>query len=233
MNTTLTFAIAANPNTCDADTFCLRAHRWLQWERLDISPIAATIIATSVADVGDDLSDVHLRDALRDELCDQIDALSAIGLQLPLTLVVRCNDDVYASWHRLAGDQNWIRGTFCVEPIDEKHAALTGIAGVDQFVSMLTDAQASYANTYRLTDVPDERYTEMVRERVSEERNASVRVLAGYILDAIEETGVMRVGDAVGTTPVGAAVTRWMQQEVSTRIRLPDEQNAGNGEGSK
>ncbi|WP_334011497.1 hypothetical protein [Burkholderia cepacia] len=233
MNTTLTYPIAVNRDTCDADTFCMRAHRWLQWERLDISPIAATIVATAVADVGDDLADVQLRDALRDELCDLIDALSALGLQLPLTLVVRCNENAYAAWHKLAGDQNWIRGTFCLEPIDEKHAALSGIAGADQFVSMLTDAEASYANTYRLTNVSDERFTEMIQERISGERNASVRVLAGYILDAISDTGVMRAGDPVGQNRVGAAVTRWMQQEVSAKIRLPDEQSAGTWESRK
>ncbi|MCI0150313.1 hypothetical protein KNO81_31060 [Paraburkholderia sediminicola] len=233
MNTTLTFPIGTNPETCHPDAFCMRAHGWLRWERLDVSPIAATIIATAVADDGDGLSDVHLRDALRDEVCDLVDALSAMGLQVPLTLVVRCDGNAYADWHKLAGDQNWIRGTFCVEPIDEKHSTLSGIAGADQFVSMLTDAEASYANTYRLTNVSDQRFTEMIRERVSGERNASVRVLAGYILDAISDAGVMRAGDPIGQNRVGAGVTRWMEQEVSTKISSPDEQGAGARESGK
>lgn len=233
MNTTLTFPIETNPEMCHPDAFCMRAHGWLNWERLDISPIAATIIGTAVADVGGDLSDVHLRDALRDEVCDLVDALSAMGLQVPVTLVVRCDGNAYADWHKLAGDQNWIRGSFCVEPIDEQHSTLTGIAGADQFVSMLTDAEASYANTYRLSSVSDQRYTEMIRERISGERNESVRVLAGYILDGIADSGVMRAGDPVGKNHVGAAVTRWIEQEVSAKISTPDWQRSGIRESGK
>ena len=214
MDATFSYVISSSPDSCDEDEFYLRPHEWLSWERFVISPIGAVLIATATTEKDNDLSDTHGRESLRDELCDLLDALSATGLQLPLTLLVRCSDETYSTWHKLAGDQDWIRGTFCLEPFDGRYSASSGISDIDQFASMLTDDIATHVHTYRLMTISDEQYAETVRERLSEEKSPPVRVLASYLLSALSKAGVMLAGDPVGQTPSGAAVARWIEDEV-------------------
>jgi hypothetical protein len=199
MDAIYTYDISSPPKTSPRDGVSLRPHEWVDWKRLVVSPIAAVIVATATTIGSNDLS------------CDLLDSLSGIGLNLPLSLLVECDSQNYLHWHKLAGDQDWIRGTYCVEPLgvdDESSQVMS---------AMLTDAAAAYVHPYSLVTISDQRYAEIVSARLSDEKNEAVRVLARFLLNALSEEGLMRAGDAVGKNRMERAVARWMNEEVIAR----------------
>lgn len=211
MDAIYTYDISSPPKTSPRDGVSLRPHEWVDWKRLVVSPIAAVIVATATTIGSNDLSEQEPRDRLRDEMCDLLDSLSGTGLNLPLSLLVECDSQNYLHWHKLAGDQDWIRGTYCVEPLgvdDESSQVMS---------AMLTDAAAAYVHPYSLVTISDQRYAEIVSARLSDEKNEAVRVLARFLLNALSEEGLMRAGDAVGKNRMERAVARWMNEEVIAR----------------
>lgn len=218
------FSIAPTAGECDESQFSLRALECLTWNRLIISPVSAVLLAEGNAAPNTSDTGVQQKEALRDELCDLLDALSSLGIQVPLTLVVSCEEAAYEAWHRLAGEQSWIRGTFFLEPFTEAAFRNVGVLDAGQYAKMLTDIEATHVSNYRLETISDTRYLELVSARLKDEKNASVRVLAGYVIDAFKESGTMRAGDRVGQGRVDRAVVRWMNQEVLSRAvqAVPD-----------
>ncbi|MFM0179034.1 hypothetical protein PQR52_11240 [Paraburkholderia aspalathi] len=218
----VSFAIAPSPESCGADQFCLRAHDWVRWEKLTVSPIAAVLLATAIGTPDGGQNSVSQLDKLRDELCDLLDALSAIGVQVPLTVVVHCEKPSYDAWHRLAGDQNWIRGTFFVEPFTEEVFAQVGIEGATHYATLLTDVEATHASKYLLRTLTNEDYLAIVKGRLGAEESSWTRNLASYVLNAFDEGGILKAGDAVGQRKVQNALRRWLNDEVVARARVAD-----------
>ncbi|SEB61563.1 hypothetical protein SAMN02787142_0040 [Burkholderia sp. WP9] len=211
------FPIAPGAAACDANQFSLRAFEWLAWDRLTISPIAAVLQAVGTVAPAEGESGIQKRDALRDEICDLLDALSSFGMQVPLTLIVSCDEANYDAWHKLAGDQDWIRGTFFIEPFTPAAFRSVGIADAAQYARMLTDVEAAHVSNYKLRTLTDADYLDIVNKRLQTEKSNSTRVLGGYIVESLSETGLLRAGEPVGQGRVERAVNRWVAHEVLPR----------------
>ncbi|MFP3588526.1 hypothetical protein SCB29_33565 [Paraburkholderia sp. SIMBA_055] len=215
----ISYSIATSPQGCAADQFSLRPHEWLKWERLTISPIAAVLLATATMSPLNGSGSARYVDTLRDELCDLLDALSAFGIQVPLTVIVSCGASTYADWHRLAGDQNWIRGSFSIEPFSSEAFAGVSIAGSREYATLLTDVGGAHASKYRLERLTNEHYLRMVTERIPNE-DALTRSLAEHVLDAFDAfdaEDVINEPLRVGQRGVQDALLRWLDQEVVSR----------------
>jgi hypothetical protein len=212
----VSYSIVESPDTCEADQFSLRPHDWIKWERLTISPIAATLLATANMAPVDEQNSSGQLNALRDELCDLLDALSSIGLQVPLTVVVGCDESTYAAWHRVAGDQSWIRGSFFIEPFATSEFSGVAIEGGRHYAALLTDVEGAHASKYRLDSLTNEDYLRLVKSRLEKEES-STRSLAEYVLGAFETGGVGEGNDLVGQRTVQDALRRWLDQEVVSK----------------
>jgi hypothetical protein len=212
----VSYSIAESADACGPDQFSLRPHDWIRWERLTISPIAAVLLATATVAPVDEQNSTGQLNALRDELCDLMDALSSIGLQIPLTLVVSCEESTYAAWHRLAGDQNWIRGSFFIEPFSNEAFEGVAIDGGRDYAALLTDVEGTHASKYRLVRLTNEHYLGLVRGRLETEE-PSARSLAEYVLDAFESDSTVNANEPVGQRTVQDALRRWLEQEVVSK----------------
>ncbi|MDR3426108.1 hypothetical protein [Silvimonas sp.] len=192
----------------------LNKHKWLIWDSLTVTQLAAVIQSTAVSDEDNPLTSNDERDLLRDELCDISDTLSSFGLQIPLILVVQCDSARYAAWHKIAGDQDWIRGAFCIQPFDKSRLAGTGIRDIDNWVRMLTDSDGTHASSYSLKSITDAEYAEHLRTQVAREKNLLAKSLAEAIIGAIVEPEPLTVSSPIGEGPIQSVVMRWVQNNV-------------------
>jgi len=143
------------------------------------------------AEKGDD--EVHL-DSVRDIVCDLIDSLASAGLTSPMTLVVKTTDTTYAHWHRLAGDQNWLRGTFSILPFEPGRYESAGFTDESDLAAYLSDAIYQNVDEYQLETLTAADYLNGVRERASVVKDATPLMkslvdstLAGLILHDDDE----------------------------------------------
>jgi hypothetical protein len=157
---------------------------------------------------------------LRDELCDISDALSAIGVQVPLTVLIQCDVQTYESWHKLAGDQSWIRGTFSVEPFVETMHSVVDIIDMSHYARLLTDAASTHASKYKLKTLENSAYLETIAERLKGEKNELTRSMVRRVLTTFSEGSLLTVGDAVGQSAVFNALRRWIDEDVAAKASM-------------
>jgi len=212
----LSYALSDDTLETDAGRVHLREHEWVTWERLHVSTIMVVVVAVSKEAGLNAIDDRAACAALRDELCDLVDALSAYGVQIPLTLLVQCEANTYPHWHALAGDQDWLRGTFSIQPFERDRYQGAGITEAEALTSLLTDATALHINPYMLHTLSDGQYLETITRRVAEEtaRMPMTRQLGQRILAAYEEGGVLSAGDPLGMSISQRGVSRWLRYDV-------------------
>ncbi|CAE6869971.1 hypothetical protein R69746_08342 [Paraburkholderia aspalathi] len=153
---------------------------------------------------------------LRDELCDLWDALSAYGHQTPLTLLVECDELNYPQWHEMAGNQDWLRGAFSIQPFTQGRFGRANIVDAETLISLLTDATAIHVHAYKLKSLTDQEYLEAIARRVEEEPERAVltRQLGSRVLRAYDEGGILRAGDPIGTTVAQRGASQWLRYDV-------------------
>jgi hypothetical protein len=160
---TLTFSLKSS----DDASIELRPHPWFDWEVLHISSVMSVVVANAnqmAADTGDD--EVHL-DSLRDIVCDLIDSLASAGFTSPMTLVVKTTDMTFAHWHRLAGDQNWLRGTFSILAFESVRYKPAGFNDEADLAAYLSDSIYQNVDEYQLETLTTADYLNGVRERTA------------------------------------------------------------------
>ncbi|MGF6770542.1 hypothetical protein P3T18_003021 [Paraburkholderia sp. GAS199] len=217
---TTTYSLSDETLETDVGKVALRPHDWVTWIRLYISPIMIVVDAQSIGnEIADEYGELDEQKLgmLRDELCDLGDALSAYGHQTPLTLLVECDESSYPKWHEMAGNQDWLRGAFSIQPFTTDRFGGAKIADAETLTSLLTDATAMHVHPYKLRNLTDREYLEAVALRVEEEpeRAALTRRLGLRVLKAYDEGG-MRAGDPLGTTVAQRGVSEWLRYDVVT-----------------
>lgn len=205
----------------DAAQVGLREHPWLVWNRLLVSSVMNVVDATARA--LDSQTAERSGDAatLRDEVCDLVDSLLSAGNTAPLTLVIRCDAQTYPHWHRLAGDQDWLRGTFAIHPFDPSKYAGAGFADAGVFTSFISDASAQNVSQYRLRSFTEADYLDFVRARmVLEENDSSLMNRLGHrVVSALEERAVAVAGQPLGQSKAKRGVQRWLEGDVIARAK--------------
>ncbi|NKJ47642.1 hypothetical protein CIC12_12990 [Burkholderia sp. SG-MS1] len=164
--------------------------------------------------------DLNEASKLRDEICDLVDSLSAAGITSPVTLVIRCGADAFAHWHRLAGDQDWLRGTFSIYPYEPERYAAAGFPDASRFTSFVTDSSGGNVTRYTLRSLTEQEYLDAVWERVvSELRDDSLTYkLASRVRDAYAEVGIAVAGQPLGQSKAKRGVARWLREDVLARV---------------
>jgi hypothetical protein len=166
---TITFSLESSGDS----SIELRPHPWLEWEVLHVSPVMSVVVANAnqiAAETSD--YDVHL-DSVRDVVCDLIDSLASAGFTSPMTLVVKTTDTTYAHWHRLAGDQNWLRGTFSILPFESVRYKTAGFNDESDLAAYLSDAIYQNVDEYQLETLTAADYLNGVRERAAVVKDAT------------------------------------------------------------
>ncbi|MGU7781348.1 hypothetical protein [Burkholderia sp. PU8-34] len=215
----MAFALSDEVRDADAGRVYLREHRWLAWNRLFISPVMNVVDATSQTIEPDAVEDSNEASMLRDEICDLVDSLSSAGITAPVTLVIRCDSRTFPHWHRLAGDQDWLRGTFAIYPYEPERYTAAGFPDAGRFTSFITDSSGSDVSQYALRSLTEQQYLQAVRVRtVSEAKEHSpMYLLAKRVLAAYEEGGVAVAGQPVGQSIAKRGVARWLTEDILAR----------------
>jgi hypothetical protein len=211
-----TYSLSSETLETDVGQVELRSHVWLSWIRLYISPIMIVVYARSIGGkIAVEQYEQNLG-LLRDELCDLWDALSAYGHQTPLTLLVECDELNYPQWHETAGNQDWLRGAFSIQPFTQRRFGRANIVDAETLTSLLTDATAMHVHAYKLQSLTNQEYLEAISRRVEEEpeRATLTRQLGSRVLKAYEEGGILRAGDPLGMPVAQRAVSQWLRYDV-------------------
>jgi len=216
---TISFALSDERRDSDAERVHLREHKWLVWGRLFVSPVMNVVDATAKPLGQDTVDNVGEAAALRDEVCDLIDCLSSAGNTSPLTVVVRCDAATFPHWHRLAGDQDWLRGTFAIHPFEPARYVAAGFADASLFTSFVTDSSADSVSQYALRSLSEPEYLDAVRMRMKEGAKSATLAyrLGSRVLEAYAEQGVGVAGQPLGQSKAGRGVRRWLEYDVIAR----------------
>lgn len=231
----ISFALSDERRDSDAARVHLREHAWLQWNRLFVSPVMNVVDATAKTPEPDTVDSVNEAASLRDELCDLVDCLSSAGNTSPLTVVVRCDALTFAHWHRLAGDQDWLRGTFSIHPYESTRYGAAGFSDASLFMSFVTDSSADTVSQYTLRSLSELDYLDFVRMRIKEEVKESTLMyrLGTCVLEAYGEQGIGVAGQPLGQSRAARGVRRWLHYDViaqANKLLMSDAPAFGTGE---
>ncbi|WP_028205213.1 hypothetical protein [Paraburkholderia nodosa] len=217
--TSMAFALSDEMRDADVGRVYLREHRWLVWNRLFVSPVMSVVDATSHIIKPDAVDDLNEASMLRDEICDLVDSLSSAGITSPVTLVIRCESNMFPHWHRMAGDQDWLRGTFSIYPYEAERYTAAGFSDAGQFTSFITDSSGSDVSRYSLRSLTEEEYLEAVWARTTSEakEDSLLYLLAKRVLAAYGEGGIAVAGQPVGQSQAKRGVARWLKEDVLSR----------------
>lgn len=188
----------------------------LVWQRLLVSPVGVAVLAKA----GDVLSEgevqggqlTALKNAVRDCVCDLGDTLTAFGLRLPLALVIACRElHDYDLWHRIAGDQDWHRGSFAVMPFFAELYRDSGISCAEALAEELVNARRMKVSEFKLESLDRETYGHLLTSRLTElRRHSDFRKYDGNLYAALIDT---IVSELRGPQPEKAA-DLWVEHVV-------------------